>query len=89
MPDLNIEVIYALADAQQVARLVVPSGTRAGEAVALSKLQPAGARFVLGLFGRRILSDQQLREGDRVEILRPLAKDPMDARRQRARKRRS
>jgi putative ubiquitin-RnfH superfamily antitoxin RatB of RatAB toxin-antitoxin module len=38
-------------------------------------------------FGRRVSLDTPLADGDRVEILRPLAADPKEARRQRARRR--
>jgi len=40
-----------------------------------------------GIYGRRVPLDTQLADGDRVEILRPLAADPKEARRRRARQR--
>lgn len=40
----------------------------------------------LGKFGRRIAPDTALQEGDRIEILRPLAMSPMEARRLRVRR---
>jgi uncharacterized protein len=87
MPDLNVEVVYALADVQEVVALRVPSGTRAREAVELSGLNDGTTGLMLGLFGQRISSLQELRDGDRVEILRPLAADPKEARRRRAKRR--
>jgi putative ubiquitin-RnfH superfamily antitoxin RatB of RatAB toxin-antitoxin module len=42
----------------------------------------------LGRFGREIHPDERLRDGDRIEILRPLAMGPMEARRLRARRKR-
>lgn len=39
----------------------------------------------LGIFGRKVAPDQLLHDGDRIEIYRPLALDPMEARRRRAR----
>jgi putative ubiquitin-RnfH superfamily antitoxin RatB of RatAB toxin-antitoxin module len=39
----------------------------------------------VGIFGHKASLDQVLREGDRVEIYRPLIADPKEARRQRAR----
>ena len=86
MPELHIEVIYALADRQRVAPLRVPPGTTARSAVEMSGFQPPSGNFALGLFGRRIPPGRVLKEGDRVEILRPLAADPKEARRRRARK---
>jgi uncharacterized protein len=42
---------------------------------------------VLGMFGSRVQPDRRLSDGDRVEILRPLAVEPGEARRRRARRR--
>ena len=39
----------------------------------------------LGVWGRACAPDTRLREGDRVELYRPLAMDPNEARRLRAR----
>ncbi|MFP4607597.1 MAG: RnfH family protein [Thiohalospira sp.] len=38
----------------------------------------------LGVFGKLVKPDQPLRDGDRVEIYRPLIADPKEVRRQRA-----
>jgi len=85
MADLRVEVVHALADRQQVVALSVAEGTTAGQAVAASKLPAAGMR--LGIGGRIVAAVAVLRDGDRVELLRPLAADPREARRQRARRR--
>ncbi len=42
------------------------------------------ARNAVGVFGERVALDSPLRDGDRVEIYRPLALDPKQARRRRA-----
>ena len=42
----------------------------------------------IGIFGRVVAPDALLKDGDRVEIYRPLLADPKDARRTRARHRR-
>ncbi len=81
---MRVEVVYALAEVQQIVVLELPENTTAGEAVAASGL-PAGSK--LGLAGKRVAEDQRLQDGDRVEILRPLAADPNEARRGRARRR--
>jgi putative ubiquitin-RnfH superfamily antitoxin RatB of RatAB toxin-antitoxin module len=83
---LQVEVVYALARAQEIVALQLPEGSSAGDAVAASGLATAGAR--LGIGGREVNPSQVLRDGDRVEILRPLAVDPKEARRLRARRRR-
>jgi putative ubiquitin-RnfH superfamily antitoxin RatB of RatAB toxin-antitoxin module len=40
----------------------------------------------IGVWGRHCSLETRLREGDRVEVYRPLALDPKEARRQRARR---
>ena len=42
------------------------------------------AQHKLGLFGKVSAADTVLREGDRVEIYRPLLADPKEVRRRRA-----
>jgi len=90
-PTIQVEVVHAPAAGEPVrVRLAVPAGTCALEAVRLSSIAarlPAGTLDVarLGIFSRRVAPEQVLREGDRVELYRPLALDPMEARRRRAR----
>src|SRR5262245_22933274 len=86
---IHIEVVYALRDEQALIVLELPHGTTAREAVERSGLatrfpgiDPACAR--IGIFGRVTAPDTPLRDGDRVEIYRPLEADPKDARRARA-----
>jgi uncharacterized protein len=38
----------------------------------------------VGVFGKLVTPDTRLRDGDRVEIYRPLIADPKEARRERA-----
>ena len=89
-PRIAVEVVYV---GEQVLRrrLTLPSGSTALQAVQASgllALLPAGAFDPqrLGIFAQRVSAQQVLREGDRVEIYRPLQLDPMDARRRRARR---
>lgn len=85
-PKIRVEVAYALPDRQRLVTLDVPRGSTAREAVERSGLQrefpeidPEGN--ALGIFGRRCPPDQRLRDGDRVEIYRPLKADPKEVRR--------
>ena len=82
MARLRVEVVHALAQRQEVVPLRLGEGATVGEAVAACGLTAAGLRFGIG--GREAQPDQALREGDRVELLRPLALEPGEARRQRA-----
>jgi putative ubiquitin-RnfH superfamily antitoxin RatB of RatAB toxin-antitoxin module len=67
----------------------VPAGASALDAIRASGLLERHAEIdissqAVGVWGRRCALDTVLREGDRVEIYRPLAIDPKEARRRRA-----
>lgn len=85
---LFVELVYALPDCQDLITLEVPVGTTVGEAILSSGL--AGrhgidvASVLAGIYGRRVGLERVLRDGDRVEIYRPLKADPKQARRRRA-----
>ncbi len=89
MSRLRVEVVYALADVQDIIVLELAEGAVARQAIEASGLLArhglSAARLKLAIFGKRIAPEHRLREGDRVEILRPLAADPNEARRARAR----
>jgi len=82
-------VLYALAGRQDIVVLELREGAIAREAVSASGLLErhavAAADLRFGMYGKQIAPGQELREGDRVEILRPLAASPNEARRRRAR----
>lgn len=87
---IDVEVAYATPQSQQIVALRVPRGTTAEEAIEQSGIR---IRFPeiepkpkIGIFSRKIPLDQELRDGDRVEIYRPLIADPKEIRRQQAEK---
>jgi putative ubiquitin-RnfH superfamily antitoxin RatB of RatAB toxin-antitoxin module len=85
----QVEVVYARPDRQRVVSVPLRAGMTAAEAVAESRLdrefpELAGQSLALGIFGRRVEEGRLLREGDRVEIYRPLRFDPREARRRAA-----
>ena len=84
---LHVEVVFALADRQELARLELAEGATVADALDASGL--SGRGLALGVGGKVVPASQRLRDGDRVELLRPLAHDPKEARRQRARRRRT
>ena len=89
---LRIEVVYALAQAQDLVTLELAPRASVRDAVDASGILERHAeldrdRMLLGIFGKRVRPDRLLRDGDRVEILRPLAEDPKESRRRRARRR--
>jgi putative ubiquitin-RnfH superfamily antitoxin RatB of RatAB toxin-antitoxin module len=86
---LRVEVVYALRDRQVLLTLEVEEATTARQAVERSGLLQRFpeidlARAGLGIFGRVVSPDTPLRDGDRVEIYRPLIADPKDMRRKKA-----
>lgn len=86
---IKVEIAYALPEEQAIVPLEVAAGTTALEAARQSGI---AGRFEeldlenakLGIFGKAVASGQALREGDRVEIYRPLIADPKEVRKARA-----
>ena len=81
---MRITVLRALPGLQSTVDLELEAGATAGAAAAASGL--GGADEVLVVCGRRVQPGKRLADGDRVEIVRPLAADPNEARRRRARR---
>jgi hypothetical protein len=87
---MRIEIVYALADKQLILPLNVPEGTTLGQAVQESGMLrqypelDLGGRNKVGIWSKLVKLDAALREGDRVEIYRPLIADPKEVRKQRA-----
>jgi putative ubiquitin-RnfH superfamily antitoxin RatB of RatAB toxin-antitoxin module len=88
---IEVEVAYARPERQVIVALNLPEGSTAAEAINASGLRQQfpdidWADCPVGLFAKPCPLDQPLAQGDRVEIYRPLANDPKDARRLRAAK---
>jgi putative ubiquitin-RnfH superfamily antitoxin RatB of RatAB toxin-antitoxin module len=86
---LRVRVVYALPDHQACVDLQVPRGTSLSDAVArsglLRKFPEAAARPLnCAIFGKAVPLTYELRDGDRIEILRPLLIDPKQSRREAA-----
>lgn len=86
---MKVEVVYALADQQELKTVELPIGATVLDAVNQSGLVSQFdlgdvTTLSLGIFSRQVNIDTSLREGDRVEIYRPLQIDPMAKRRLRA-----
>jgi len=81
---MNITVAYALPTEQTLEEMEVPEGTTAEEAIAMSHLLERYPEIdlavnKLGVLGKLVALSNVLRDGDRVEIYRPLPKKPRDA----------
>jgi len=86
---VSVEVVFALPERQALRRVELPAGSTVADAVSASGLTglPAAARF--GVYGKTVPAGTLLRDGDRVEIYRPLRADPKDLRRLRAAEKRA
>ena len=89
---LQIQVCYALPAESFIADLSLPEGATLAQAVRESGVlqrHPAIdlATQKLGIFGKLKPADTVLRDGDRIEIYRPLQADPKETRRRRAKHR--
>jgi hypothetical protein len=88
-PTLVVEVVYALPGEQALLALTLPRGSTIQDALDRSGIVERfpGVDFdacKVGVFGRVRSRDTLLRDGDRVEIYRPLRVAPREARRMRA-----
>jgi putative ubiquitin-RnfH superfamily antitoxin RatB of RatAB toxin-antitoxin module len=90
---IRVEVAFARPDKQKIIALDVEEGATAVDAVKQSgivtlfpEIDPDSSN--MGIFGKAVKSPSthELREGDRVEVYRPLKIDPKQARLNRAKK---
>ncbi len=83
---MQIGVAYAEPDQQVWIKLEIPQGSTLLEAVHRSGIlnrfpQLDLKRQKVGIFGKLVKLDTPLREGDRVEIYRPITVDPAKVKR--------
>lgn len=90
---ISVEVAYATPEEQKIVALDVLIGTTMYEAVVQSAITDDFPQIdidndKMGIFGKAVKNpkEHELREGDRVEIYRPLKIDPKQARLNRAAK---
>ncbi|MDD5272238.1 MAG: RnfH family protein [Methylovulum sp.] len=85
---MNVGVCYAEVDRQLWMRLEVPDNSTVAEAINLSgvlKLYPEINLTTqkVGIFGKIATLDTPVKDGDRVEIYRPITADPQQVQRRR------
>lgn len=83
---MRIEVVLAWPRRVESVRLELAEGACVGDALAAAGWSGLPGVSGYAVYGQRAGPDTVLRDGDRVELLRPLQADPKDARRKRARK---
>jgi putative ubiquitin-RnfH superfamily antitoxin RatB of RatAB toxin-antitoxin module len=88
---ISVEVACAMPTGQEISALQLPHDATVDTALRASGLlerhPEIGEATPVGIWGKVTSRDTPLRDGDRVEIYRPLVADPKAARRDRARKR--
>ncbi|AAM86627.1 RnfH family protein [Yersinia pestis] len=89
MPDIRVEVVYALSERQYLRTVSLVVGSTVEDAIKASGLLELRPDIDLeknkvGIYSRPVKLGDKLNDGDRVEIYRPLIADPKELRRQRA-----
>ena len=87
---LSVEVVLATPERQVLLSVDVEAGASVADVISRSAIAShfpgvAVADLAAGIWGKPVSREQRVREGDRVELYRPLEIDPREARRQRAR----
>ena len=85
---MRVEIVLAVPRAFEAWQLTLPIGATVAQALEAAGFTPEALvmRGIdgLALHGVRTTPEAVLRDGDRIELLRPLVADPKDARRRRA-----
>ena len=89
---IRVSVAVATPARQEVAEIELPEGATVADAIAACGLETRFPReefasLEAGVWGTRVARGTVLRDGDRVELYRPLKADPKDMRRRRVRPR--
>lgn len=89
MPEIRVDVVYALPERQYVRSVTMEEGATVEQAIVASGLLTLRTDIDLqvnkvGIFSRTARLTDAVTEGDRIEIYRPLIADPKELRRQRA-----
>jgi putative ubiquitin-RnfH superfamily antitoxin RatB of RatAB toxin-antitoxin module len=91
IPALRIQVCYAHPEFQLLREVILREGATIAEAIhapeivhGLNDVDLASCK--VGIFGKIKAMETTLRDGDRIEIYRPLLADPKETRRRRAQK---
>jgi len=90
MPEqIRVEVVFALPEKQVLLDLALDRGATIADAIAAAGLQETFSGESLddletGVWGHPAARNHHVRDGDRIELYRPLLRDPREARRERA-----
>jgi len=89
VPDIAVEVVYALPEKQYQLTVKLAEGSTVEQAIQASGVLELRRDIDLsenkvGIFSRPVKLGDEVQDGDRIEIYRPLIADPKELRRQRA-----
>ena len=87
--EIRVQVCYPSSPQPLLRDVTLAEGSTLADALQASHIDVPGldlASCPAGIFGKKKTPETVLRDGDRVEIYRPLLADPKDARRRRVRK---
>ncbi|KAB8305573.1 RnfH family protein [Rouxiella chamberiensis] len=89
MPEIRVEVVYALPERQYLRTVKLEEGSNVEQAVIASGLLELRQDIdfknnKLGIYSRPVKLVDTVSDGDRIEIYRPLIADPKELRRIRA-----
>ncbi|QCR35247.1 RnfH family protein [Nissabacter sp. SGAir0207] len=89
MPEIRVEVVYALPERQYLRSVKLALGSSVQQAIEASGILEQRSDIDLsinkvGVYSRPVKLTDEVQDGDRVEIYRPLIADPKELRRQRA-----
>ncbi len=89
MATISVEFVFAMPDKQVLRTIAVPEGSTVADVIRKGDLARDFPDLVVddlqaGVWGRPVERDHVVREGDRVELYRPLEMDPREARRLKA-----
>ena len=87
MTPIRVEVVFALPDEQFLEAVSLDEGATVGDALDAAGLASRFpdedfAAMPVGIWGEVVERDRRVRDGDRVEVYRPLERDPKEARRE-------
>jgi putative ubiquitin-RnfH superfamily antitoxin RatB of RatAB toxin-antitoxin module len=83
---MRVEVVFALPDRQFLETVTVPDDAVVADALRLCGVESRFpdvdfGRLQAGIWGKAVARTHVLRDGDRIEVYRPLEMDPREARR--------
>ncbi|MDJ0711608.1 MAG: RnfH family protein [Woeseiaceae bacterium] len=86
---IQVELVFALPTRQVLREIWLPSGSTVDDVIARGDLasefpEQAFDDMQAGIWGHPVGRDHVVRDGDRVELYRPLEMDPKEARRLKA-----